>query len=185
MDKFGKEQIKAIVDVRLSDFITKNLDEKYALIEDSWKKYYPEIFIERSRFEDAMGYYRYTPNDGWSHTAYIADNYKAVDFYKGKVDTEGIIEADIAISMKTTTTKDANKWLETEAIQKNIKFLKQGLDVGMPSNNTKMFIKKAEIHIYVPKENITPELKTDWIKKLKDIAPGIKIEISSLENFIK
>jgi len=85
--------------------------------------------------------------------------------------------------MKTTTTIDANKWLETEAIQKNIKFLKQGLDVGIPSNNTKMFIKKAEINIYVLKENIS--IKENWLSILNKKHPNIKFEIYTLEDFIK
>lgn len=57
--------------------------------------------------------------------------------------------------MKTSTVKDVNKWLISKPIQDNIKFLEEGLDdtKGIISNNKKMTIKNAEIHIYMPKEN--------------------------------
>lgn len=37
----------------------------------------------------------------------------------------------------------------------------------------------------MPKENITPELKTTWMDKLKTASPNIKFEINSLEDFVK
>lgn len=41
------------------------------------------MFEGRNLFEDIMGEYRYRKTEGWAHTADIADNFKAVDFYKG------------------------------------------------------------------------------------------------------
>jgi len=43
----------------------------------------------------------------------------------------------------------------------------------------------AEVHIYMPKANITPELKTTWMNKLNSVNTKIKFEIKSLEDFIK
>lgn len=44
---------------------------------------------------------------------------------------------------------------------------------------------KAEIHIYMPKENITLELKNEWLNKLRSERPNIKFEINSVDDFIK
>lgn len=184
LDKFGKEQIKAIIDVRLSDFITKSLNEKLALIADSWKKYYPEIFIERSWFEDAMGYYRYTPNEGWSHTSYIADNFKAVDFYKKTNEVGNNIFTETVVSMKTTTTKNVDDWLKTSAIDNNIKELKIGLNDGIEWSNKNIQYNRAELHIYVPEENLS-EIRAKWLNTLRERHPEINFEMSSIEDFIK
>ncbi len=50
-------------------------------------------------------------------------------------------------------------------------------------NNTE----NAEIHIYIPKENITKDLLGNWNKELSKITKETKIEfeIKSLEEFIK
>ncbi|SDD34509.1 hypothetical protein SAMN05216323_11445 [Williamwhitmania taraxaci] len=48
-----------------------------------------------------------------------------------------------------------------------------------------MFITNAEIHIYMPKANITPELKAIWMNKLNTVNPKIKFEIKALEDFIQ
>lgn len=154
------------------------------LIADSWKKYYPEIFIERSWFEDAMGYYRYTPNNGWSHTIYIADNFKAVDFYKKVGEVGNNIFAETVVSMKTTTTKSVEDWLKTKAINKNITDLRKGLNDGIDWAGKRIQYNKAEIHIYVPKGNLT-EIKAKWLKILNEKYPEIKFEINTIEHFVK
>lgn len=48
-------------------------------------------------------------------------------------------------------------------------------------------IETSEIHIYVPKENITKELLDNWNKELSKITKQTKIEfeIKTLEDFIK
>jgi hypothetical protein len=45
-------------------------------------------------------------------------------------------------------------------------------------------IANAEIHIYMPKANITPELIATWRNKLSTVSPNIKFEIKALEDFI-
>ncbi|WP_164121792.1 hypothetical protein [Sphingobacterium sp. xlx-130] len=183
------KEIKAIVDVLLSEFITKPLDENLSLIAKSWEKYYPEIFIERSWFEDAMGYYRYTPKDGWSHTAYIADNFKAIDFYKKTGEVGNNIFAETVVSMKTTTTKNVEDWLKTNSIKNNISNLQNsiggGLNKGITWNGKNIQYNRAEVHIYMRKENITLELESSWLNKLKKEYPNISFEINALENFVK
>lgn len=47
-----------------------------------------------------------------------------------------------------------------------------------------MFITNAEIHIYMPKANITGTLKTTWMIKLTTTHPGIKFEIKVVEDFV-
>ena len=56
---------------------------------------------------------------------------------------------------------------------------------GDQNNSLKMFISNAEIHIYMPKVNITEALKTSWMNKLNTIDPKIKFEIKALEDFIQ
>lgn len=70
---------------------------------------------------------------------------------------------------------------------KNIGFLSDGLDVtkGLSSNGKRMFIQNAEIHIYMPKANITEALKNTWMNKLNTVNPKIKFEIKALEDFVK
>lgn len=48
-----------------------------------------------------------------------------------------------------------------------------------------MFIKNAEIHIYMKKANITDNLKTEWMNKLRKDYPDIEFEIKTLEDYIK
>ena len=48
-----------------------------------------------------------------------------------------------------------------------------------------MFITNAEIHIYMPKANITESLKTTWLNKLNTVAPNINFEIKALEDFVQ
>lgn len=142
------------------------------------------MFEGRNLFEFIMGEYRYRKADGWAHTADIADNFKGVDFYKG-IEFDGDINAQIAVSMKTTATTDVNKWLNSKPIQDNIKFLREGLinPNGIKSHNRKLIFKKAEIHIYVPKENI--HIKEEWMNVLKAKCPEIEFNINALENLLK
>lgn len=106
-----------------------------------------------------------------------------MDFYKDFVEDGNDIITKIAVSMKTTTTKDVKTWLSSEPIKKNIQFLKEGMEYGFSSNNKRMIIKNAEIHIYIPKENIY--IKGNWLKVLKEEYPDIKFKINILEDFIK
>jgi hypothetical protein len=92
----------------------------------------------------------------------------------------------IAGSMKTTVTTDVEKWLASKPIKKNIEFIEQGFtNRGLSSNSKSMFITNAEVHIYMPKENITDALNNKWLSKLNSINPKIKFEINTIENFIK
>jgi hypothetical protein len=144
-----------------------------------------EMFEGRTFFEDIMGEYRYTKASGWAHTTDISPNFKGVDFYRGSV-IEDQIFAETAVSMKTTITTDVEKWLASEPIKKNIEFIEQGFtNRGLSSNNKSMFITNAEVHIYMPKENITDALETEWLSKLNYINPKIRFEIKSLDEFIK
>lgn len=144
-----------------------------------------EMFEGRTFFEDIMGEYRYTKASGWRHTADISPNFKGVDFYKGTTQGNQIF-AETAVSMKTTVTTDVEKWLASEPIKKNIEFIEQGFtNRGLSSNKKSMFITNAEVHIYMPKENITDALNNKWLSKLNSINPRIKFEIKSLDEFIK
>ncbi|WP_269222516.1 hypothetical protein [Flavobacterium sp. IMCC34518] len=91
--------------------------------------------------------------------------------------------------MKTTTTKNVDSWLGTKAVKDNIENLSGNMGTapnkGISWNGKKITYKKAEIHIYMPKTNITPELETEWIKKLSQYNPDITYKINALENFIK
>lgn len=139
----------------------------------------------RSFFEDIMGQYRYLKSEGWFHTGDISQYFKGVDFYKGTTVGNQIL-AETAVSMKTTITTNVDTWLASAPIKKNIAFLEEGLDAtrGILSNGKKMIINNAEIHIYMPKANITPELVTTWMNKLSTANPEIKFEIKALEDFI-
>ncbi|MBC8054608.1 MAG: fibronectin type III domain-containing protein [Sphingobacteriaceae bacterium] len=195
LEKVGGKLEKALA-ARLADFLALSPAEKIEDIARAWRIYYPEIFFERRVFEEMMGHYRYKLSTGWSHTSAISLNFKGVDFYKGSAQGSNIF-AETAVSMKTTLTTNVDNWLSSEAIQKNIEFIRQGLSAtGMPDpsllNNGRMFINQAEIHIYMPKANITESLKSAWIEKLNaevtrlELAPNqLKFEIKALEDFIE
>jgi len=176
------------IEKRIAIFTSKTLDERLKEIADAWKKYYPDVFAERQFFEDLMANYRYKAADGWKRTSDIAKNFKGVDFYKGTIDGNDIF-VETAISMKTTIVKDVKNWLSSKPIQDNIKFLKEGLNKrkGLNSNKYKMFINNAEVHVYIPKENISKDLLDNWNKELSKITKdtNIKFEIKSLEEFIE
>ena len=46
------------------------------------------------------------------------------------------------------------------------------------------FARKGELHIYIKKSDITPQLKSEWLEKLNKDYPQIKFEINSLDDFI-
>lgn len=172
-------------------FIGKTLPQKIDDIARVWGTKFPiqEMLEGRSYFEDIMGQYRYLKSEGWFHTGDISQFFKGVDFYKGTevlVDGVKVIYAETAVSMKTTITTNVDNWLASAPVQKNIKFLKEGWENtnGLVSNGSKMFMNNAEIHIYMPKANITPELRTAWMNKLSTVDPKIKFEIKALEDFI-
>jgi len=88
----------------------------------------------------------------------------------------------------STILTDVNAWLNSKPIQDNIRFLKDGLEnaEGMTSYGYVMKItKRAEVHIYMPKENVTADLQKIWHNKLDGIHPKIKFEIHMLEDYIK
>jgi hypothetical protein len=174
--------------LKLKGFFNKSLVEKIKEVNDIWKTKYPleEFFEGRTFFEDVMGQYRYTKSTGWNHTSSIADNFKGVDFYKGSVVGNQIF-ANTAVSMKTTITTNVDTWLASAPIKKNIQFIEEGLNpaIGLSSNGKTMVITNAEIHIYMPKANITDALKTTWMNKLNTVNQKIKFEIKVLEDFIQ
>ena len=172
----------------LLSFVNKTLTQKLDDIKGIWSTKYPiqEMLEGRSFFEDIMGQYRYLKSSGWSHTGDISEFFKGVDFYKGSVVGDQIF-ANTAVSMKTTITTNVDNWLASAPMQKNIEFLQQALNpaIGLSSNNKIMRITNAEIHIYMPKANITESLKTTWMNKLNTVDPKIKFEIKALEDFIQ
>ena len=160
------------------------------MITTIWNTKYPipDMLGGRSFFEDIMGQYRYTKSTGWNHTGDISFNVKGIDFYKGSQQGSEIY-ASTAVSMKTTVKTNVDEWLQYQSIKDNISFLKDGLykSTGLidQNNSLKMFMTNAEIHVYMPKANITESLKTSWMNKLNTIDPKIKFEIKALEDFIQ
>jgi hypothetical protein len=186
-DDLINSKISAKRNSQLSEFARKSPSEKISEITNIWNTKYPlqEMFEGRTLFEDIMRQYRYTSASGWAHTAEISEYFKGVDFYKGASQGNQIF-AETAVSMKTTISTNVDSWLASKAVQKNINFLKEGLDpvTGLASNNKIMFITNAEIHIYMPKANITDALNTTWMNKLNTVDPKIMFEIKSIEDFI-
>ena len=193
LDNLGKAGEKAKdlneIEKRIAIFTSKTLDERLKEIDDAWKKYYPKHFAEREFFEDLMANYRYKTTEGWKRTREIAKNFKAVDFYKDFFELDNVISTKKAVSMKTTKVKDVKQWLVSEDIKKNIRFLKETFKPeGLQSNGKILKVtESAEIHIYMPRENITDDLLKTWQKELtkKSGETGIKFEIRALEDFIK
>ncbi|MBL6445815.1 hypothetical protein JMN32_05825, partial [Fulvivirga sp. 29W222] len=154
-------------------------------IKKAWEASYPQIFFERKLFEDIMGHYRYPKGSGWGHTSDIASNFKAIDFYEDFTQIGNKVYAETAVSMKTTTTKSVDSWLASNPVKNNIDNLRAGLgDEGILWNGTTIYYNKIEIHIYMPKSNITPEITTEWINKLNIERPGINFQINALEDFV-
>lgn len=134
-----------------------------------------------------MGHYRYKKSLGWGHTSDIADNFKAIDFYKDFTIVGDNIFAETVISMKTTTSINLDNWLASNPIKTNLDNLVEGLggDKGILWNGTTIKYSKVEVHIYMPQANITPELESDWFGKLAAERPNIKFEIKAIEDYIK
>lgn len=171
--------------IQFLNFLSKTLAQKLDIITTAWTSLYPQIYIDRSMFEHIMGRYRYLRSAGWGHTADIASNFKAVDFYNNFSINGNVIRAETAVSMKTTTTTSVDAWKSTQAVRDNILNLEQGLINGIGGNGTTLNYSKAEIHIYMKEVNITQELKNDWISTLSKAHPNIKFQINSLEDFVK
>ena len=171
---------------KLNYFFDLSYQDKLKAIADSWRVGYPFLFDVRRTMEQLMGHYRYLRSDGWMPTSDFSDNFKGIDFYQGTVVGDQIF-ATTAVSLKTTLTTNVENWLASEPIKQNIEFLKTGLDptIGLISNNKRMFISDAEIHIYMPKANITENLQKIWLPKLNTVDPKIKFEIKALEDYIK
>lgn len=131
-----------------------------------------------------MGNYRYKKADGWGHTSEIANNFKAIDFYKDftVIENGNKILAESAVSMKTTTLKNVDDWLKTA--EKNITDLHIGLDDGITWAGKTLQFNKAELHIYMKKGNLTPQLKQEWLSVLKAEYPKIDFYIDILEDFL-
>ncbi len=150
-------------------FVAKPLAQKLDEIATIWKTRYPvqEMLEGRCILEDIMGQYRYSKNLGWGHTADIAPNFKGVDFYYDFTIIGNDIFAQKVVSVKTTITKDVNAWLTTKAIKDNINDLRNGLlNNGILWNGKRVRYTEAEIHVYMPKENLTPQLKSEWLNSV-------------------
>ena len=172
----------------ITEFTVKTLPEKLEAIANIWKTKFPawEMMEGRTFFEQIMREYRYTKAAGWAHTADIAHNFKGVDFYKGFTTVGDVIYAETAVSMKTTIATDVDKWLKTKAVQDNIDNLKRGFaSDGITWNGKTIQYNNAKLDIYMPKENLTPQLKAEWLNKLSANYPEISFDIQILEDFIK
>ena len=169
---------------RVANFANKTLDGKLKEIDEAWKKYYPDVFAERKFFEDLMANYRYKTTDGWVRTSNIAENFKRVDFYKDFTEVGNDIYAKTAVSMKTTIVKNVENWLNSTPIRNSLNNLTKGISKGIKWNSKTLFYEKAELHIYMKKSDITPQLKSEWLERLNKDYPQIKFEINSLDDFI-
>ena len=171
----------------LDDFLALILPQKLDNIAKGWTAYYPQIFFERRLFEDMMGHYRYLKSSGWGHTNDIAHNFKAIDFYQDFTKVEDDIFAETVVSMKTTTTTNVDNWLASNPVKSNLDNLiaGKGASNGIEWSGTKIYYNNAEVHIYMPQANITPQLKTEWLKKLAIEEPEISFKINALEDFIQ
>jgi hypothetical protein len=97
------------------------------------------------------------------------------------------IVAETAVSMKTTIIQNADDWLKVNKgnIDVLAKSMGNGVDKGIKWSGKTLFYNNAELHIYVPKENFTPQFKSEWIKKLSNYNSNINYEIVILENYIR
>ncbi|MFT3681951.1 MAG: fibronectin type III domain-containing protein [Ferruginibacter sp.] len=171
---------------RVSNFAAKSYQDRLTALQNAWAALYPKIFIERSFLEDVMREYRYTVVEGWNHTLDIASNFLAIDFYKGIEDVTGtFIEASKVVSMKTTTTKNVFEWLKSPANASNIQNLIGGMETGIKwAKKTISYTEgMAEIHIYMPKNNLTSALREEWFAELNKIKE-IKFELHAIEDYM-
>jgi hypothetical protein len=146
----------------------------------------PAFFGVRRYFQDLMSEFRYL-KEGFKSTADIADNFKALDFFKQTSVSGNTINASKVISMKTTKVADVNTWKNYSSVQANILNIKDGLidNKGIVWNGKTIKYSNPEIHIYMPKDVFTPSLASSWKSTLEGLYPEIKFEINMLETFIK
>ncbi|HMQ87946.1 MAG TPA: polymorphic toxin-type HINT domain-containing protein [Flavilitoribacter sp.] len=144
----------------------------------------PAFFGVRRYFQDLMSEFRYL-KEGFKSTADIADNFKALDFYKQVGGSGNNIVASKVISMKTTKVADVNTWKNYQSVKDNIANIKQGLQNGIEWNNKTINFTSPEIHIYMPKNVYSQSLASSWKSTLEGLHPEIKFEINILENYIK
>lgn len=88
--------------------------------------------------------------------------------------------------MKTTTTTNVETWLASNPVGQNIINLRENIGAakGIEWNGITVFYNKAEIHIYMPIQNLTPTVKTQWMNKLSSEVPDIEFKINALEDFV-
>ena len=85
--------------------------------------------------------------------------------------------------MKTTTVTNVDDWLK--ANKGNIQTLQDGFANGITWKKKTIRYSIAELHIYMPKENITSQLKEEWLIKLSNYNSNINYQLNMLEDFIK
>lgn len=135
--------------------MAKTLTEKYDDIARAWKvTYYKDLFYERTMFENIMDKFRYKTSAGWGRTADISTSFPGIDFYHDFIVVGDKIDAGLAVSMKTTVVKDVDQWLSSTAIKDNISKLTDGLQTGIKYNGKTVIYETAQIHIYMPKDQI-------------------------------
>lgn len=95
------------------------------------------------------------------------------------------IIATSVVSVKTTTTKDVFAWLRQSAVDKNIINLREGGSGILWAKKTIKYIDVTpEIHICMPKENITQSLRDTWFIELNK-KQGVKFEIFAIVEYMK
>ncbi len=78
------------------------------------------FFASRRFFQDLMDDFRYKA-EGLLSTNPIAKNFKAIDNYKPKSGSSvggAVVQADLVVSMKTTTVTSVSDWLKSPAVVK-------------------------------------------------------------------
>ncbi len=149
-----------------------------------WKLGYPELFSRGRLLEDLAGDWVYKVSAGWKRTAGIASNFEGLDFFKIASQTANKIKASVAVSMKTTISKDVNQWITSnkDHIKKLIK--NKGLNGdGFATNGTIIQYSEIELHIYMPAENLSQ--RAAWLMNLnQQFGKDIKFVISSIEEHL-
>jgi Pretoxin HINT domain len=169
---------------------SSSLTDKLEHIKEGWKLVIKSsddvvpFFNQRRYFQDMMSEFRYKTS-GFKSTSEIAENFKALDFFKQSSVIGNTIKATKAISMKTTATADWSKWKNMKSVKDNIENLNLGLRNGIEWANKRIEYTHPEIHVYMPKTIFTPTLAATWKTELEKLNPDIKFEINILENFIK
>jgi hypothetical protein len=86
------------------------------------------------------------------------------------------------VSMKTTLSTDVDSWILANA--RHLGDLNSGFADGITWATKTITYTAAEVHIYMPKINITSALKIQWVNKLKQQNPNLNFSIHALEDFI-